>query len=158
MTIRFFCSRKNCRQERLLKFSRKVCQELKISKSRGELSLVFVSDRAIRKINKTFLGRNRATDVIAFPYRDEPSHNSQLQTHNEPMPFGDIYISLDTAERQAKKQNYPLRNELALLIVHGLLHLIGYRDGSAKQKKRMFALQRRLFRKINPRLAPPDFG
>jgi probable rRNA maturation factor len=71
-------------------------------------------------------------------------------------PFGDICISVDTARRHARRGRHALIQELALLVVHGLLHLLGFEDGTIRQRKRMFRQQARLFRIADPSLAPPD--
>lgn len=115
--------------------------------------MIFVSASAIRKINRRFLGESANTDVIAFNYPNHArSHHSTSDS-----TFGDIFISVDTARRQAREGNHTLSQELALLIVHGLLHLIGYEDKTESKRKIMFAKQRHLFRKINLEYTPPDF-
>ena len=104
----------------------------------------FTPDK-IQKINKTFLNHDDATDVIAFGY-----------PKNSGPAFGDIYISVDTARCMAQRGGYPLAQELALMLAHGLLHLAGYDDLVPEKKKKMFAKQNALFKKIDPGLAPPD--
>ncbi len=145
MNVLFFSRRKLPKEQSLIQFGRSVCRNLASLKGKGEICVIFVSDKKITGINQKFLKKNRPTDVIAFRY---PTISS----------FGDIYISIDTARKQAKTGGHELAQELALLIAHGLLHLIGYEDRTAKDQKRMFAKQRDLFRKLAPRLAPPDFS
>jgi len=99
-----------------------------------------MSDAAIRGYNRRFLKQDRATDVIAFP-SDEG---------------GDILISLETAKRQARRRGYKAVQELALYALHGMLHLAGYDDRGKTARARMFAAQKRIFRRVAPRLAPPD--
>lgn len=154
MKIQFSFTKKIPQRWALHNFSQKVLRHLPDLDKASEICVIFVSDGEIRNINKIFLKKNYATDVIAFNYKGS---GSNLITCNDILPFGDIYISLDTAKRQAKKGKYPLYKELALLILHGLLHLVGYRDESPEQRKKMFALQKELFGTLNPRLAPPDF-
>ena len=84
-----------------------------IGKSGSTATVAFVSDKAIRELNRQFRGVDKATDVLSFP-ADE--------VHN----LGDIAISVDTAARQAKENGLTFDEEVAQLILHGLLHLSGY--------------------------------
>jgi probable rRNA maturation factor len=72
-----------------------------------------VSDSRVRALNRRFLGRNRATDVLSFP-SDEPGY------------LGDVVIAAGVAARQAREMGHSLRTELRVLALHGLLHLLGY--------------------------------
>ncbi|MBI1979933.1 MAG: rRNA maturation RNase YbeY [Elusimicrobia bacterium] len=119
----------------------------------GEISIVFFSDREIRTINRRFMGENRPTDVIAFPYA-----RSSLISGKDSAPFADIALSLDTARRQAREGKHAEVQECALLILHGLLHLAGYEDGTRAKREKMFAMQKKVFRAVRPELAPPDFA
>jgi probable rRNA maturation factor len=84
-----------------------------IGKNGSTATVAFVSDKAIRELNSQFRGVDKATDVLSFP-ADE-AHN-----------LGDIAISVDTAARQAKENGLTFDEEVAQLILHGLLHLSGY--------------------------------
>ena len=86
-----------------------------IGKPHSSAVIAFVSDQAIRQLNQQFRGIDKATDVLSFP-SDEPD-----ETH-----LGDIAISVDTAIVQAKENGLEFDDELAQLILHGLLHLSGY--------------------------------
>jgi len=76
-------------------------------------TIAFVSDRTIRQLNQQFRGVDKATDVLSFPAEDEAN-------------LGDIAISVDTAAAQAKETGLTFDEEVAQLILHGLLHLSGY--------------------------------
>jgi probable rRNA maturation factor len=84
-----------------------------IGKSDSSVTIAFVSDQKIRKLNKQFRGIDKATDVLSFP-------------SDEAVQLGDIAISIQTAERQARENGLTLNGEIAQLILHGLLHLSGY--------------------------------
>jgi len=84
-----------------------------IGNSGSSATIAFVSDRSIRKLNQQFRGVDKATDVLSFP-ADEPDN------------LGDVAISVDTAAKQAKETGLQFDNEIAQLILHGLLHLSGY--------------------------------
>jgi probable rRNA maturation factor len=93
-----------------------------INEAKGkELSVAFVSDRKIKELNRIFRDKNRPTDVLSFPY--ETDRYDYLETENF---LGDIVISVETAEKQAKENNLTLEAEIKQLILHGILHLIGY--------------------------------
>lgn len=95
-----------------------------------QLSLVFVSDRVIKKINARHLRHPYVTDVIAFTLSEPPK---------EPLE-GEIYIGLEQAARQAKAYRVSLTNEILRLAAHGLLHVLGYDDRTAAARTRMLDL------------------
>lgn len=148
MTIRFTPSRSVPRGKALETLARGVCRLVPALRGAGEICVIFVSGRELLAINRRFLRHDYDTDIITFQY-PKPSHADE--------PFGDLYVSVDFARGQAKSGGYALVQELALLVVHGLLHLAGYDDRTSALKARMFAQQRRLLRTLAPELAPPDF-
>ena len=85
-----------------------------------ELSLLFTDDKEIAELNRKYLNKDGPTDVISFPMNegDENEPNSYL--------LGDIVISIETAIRQADMEGHSLGKELYNLIIHGVLHLLGY--------------------------------
>ena len=80
----------------------------------GEVDVLLTSDAEIKRLNKAFRGKNKATDVLSFPAPEEAEDMG-----------GDIAISLETALRQANQQSHSLRDELRVLMLHGLLHIDG---------------------------------
>jgi probable rRNA maturation factor len=86
-----------------------------IGKGKSSATIAFVSDKRIRELNRQFRGINKATDVLSFP-EDGPDELS----------LGDIAISAETAAIQAKENGLSFDDEIAQLILHGLLHLSGY--------------------------------
>lgn len=92
-------------------------------KLRGDVSVLLTEDRQIRRWNKDFRGKNKPTDVLSFPAL------SFLAMPMDEMPTaiaGDLAISVETADKQAKEQGHALAEELKVLVLHGLLHLAGY--------------------------------
>ena len=83
-----------------------------------EISVVLCDDPFIRDLNCDYRGKDKPTDVLSF-------------AQDDPNILGDIVISLPTAARQAEAAHWPLESEIALLGVHGLLHLLGYDDETA---------------------------
>ena len=80
----------------------------------GEVEVMLTSDAEIKRLNKAFRGKNKATDVLSFPAPEEAQEMA-----------GDIAISLETALRQAGEHGHSLRDEIRVLLLHGLLHLDG---------------------------------
>ena len=101
-------------------------------KAKGEIGLVFVADAEIKRLNRAFLSHSGVTDVISFNH-PKPAFTPPGET----APFGDIYICLPAARRQAAKMGHSLETELLILTVHGALHLSGMDDATAALRKKM---------------------
>ena len=97
----------------------------------AELSCIFCNDNFLLKLNKKFLKKNHFTDVIAF----------RLNNYEEKKIEGEIYISLPRAKENAKVYEQPYEKEVARLIIHGCLHLLGYSDETKNQKQIMTNLE-----------------
>jgi len=96
-----------------------------------ELSVLLVSDREMRRLNRTWRGRDRATDVLSFPQGD----GEGAAPHGL---LGDVVISVDTARRQAAEREVAVGREADRLLVHGVLHLLGYdHETSTREARRM---------------------
>jgi rRNA maturation RNase YbeY len=89
------------------------------------LAVICTNDRFMRKINKEFLSHDSSTDVVAFPLDKDGGVEAE------------IYINLDAARNQAKKYNVTYTQEARRLLIHGVLHLIGYSDKTRRDKKKM---------------------
>ena len=98
---------------------------------KAELSLLLVNDAQIRRLNQRYRRINRPTDVLAFPMLegDGPPIRSQL--------LGDVVISLETAKKWAKIEGHSLEREVALLLIHGILHLLGYHHEGSREAARL---------------------
>jgi probable rRNA maturation factor len=99
----------------------------------AECSVVLVDDIDIAALNRTYRGVAGPTDVLAFPMTEGPL------AEVTPECLGDVVISAETAARQARGGD--LRTELALLLVHGMLHLVGYDHGTIRERRRMWKRQ-----------------
>ena len=91
-----------------------------IGSAKGDATVVFVSDRSIRELNRRFRGKSFATDVLSFPTEAEP-FEAESRKH-----LGDVVISVQRAATQAKANKLSFSSEVEQLILHGLLHLCGY--------------------------------
>lgn len=117
----------------------------------SELSIAVVGDTAMQRLNRDYRRKDRTTDVLAFALRE--GEGTAVQ---EPGLLGDVVISVPTAERQALEHGHSLDHELCELLVHGVLHLLGYdHETSPAEARRMFAKARALVTAIE---APPSRG
>ncbi len=108
----------------------------------GELSIVIVDDEQIRRLNHQYFQRFRPTNVISFPQQNfKPNFNA-----HGPQILGDVVISIETAQKQAQNRGVQLEEEIIFLLIHGILHLLGYdHEGSGPEKKRMEAKEQELW-------------
>jgi len=99
------------------------------------------ADDEMRSLNKTYRGIDQSTDVLSFnlDFTEPQSDKSYL---------GDIVISLPTAQIQADEHHQPLENEMIYLLIHGLLHLMGYDHQTVDQEQEMAALQEKIFNQV----------
>jgi probable rRNA maturation factor len=103
-----------------------------VGEAKSELSIDLVGDGRMRRLNREYRKKDRTTDVLAFAMRESAGPVSML--------LGDVVISIPTAQRQAKEGGRSLSEEIAWLLVHGVLHLCGYdherSDAEARRMKR----------------------
>ena len=104
------------------------------------LGVRFASDREVRRVNRDYRGKDKPTDVLSFPGGPEEGPKEEDGSYH----LGDILISIPTARRQAAERRQPVERELKVLLLHGLLHCLGY-DHEADQGE-MERLERRLRR------------
>ena len=107
--------------------------------ARGEVAIALVSDARIRSMNKAFRRIDRPTDVLSFP-SDAPPRASRLASSF----LGDIVIATGVARRQARDADHSYADELKILALHGLLHLLGYDHHDPSDRGRMARMERRL--------------
>ena len=107
----------------------------------GELSLLLVDDSQIREFNRTYLKRDRSTNVISFAMRE-----GEFSDIN-PQLLGDVILSVETAHRDAAAEGIDFMEEVEFLVIHGLLHLLGYEheNTTARKARRMKSRERELF-------------
>ena len=105
----------------IAQFVRKVLIALRVDDDVNEVSIAIVDDDAMRTLNRQFRKRNKTTDVLTFP---ADASDADPQAHGRPL--GDIVISADQARRQAADQRHSLPTEVRYLILHGILHALGY--------------------------------
>ncbi len=153
---------------------RAVCELMltELGLSEAELSVLLTNDAGIHELNLAHRGKDKPTDVLSFPQEfDEPKATaakaepagkmfSKKKTTSKkasspksvpsvrlgPRLLGDVVISLDTAERQARSRKRELYEEVRFLLAHGILHLIGYDHAEPEEKREMDRMTRRLVR------------
>lgn len=106
----------------------------------GELSILLTDDQHMAQLNRRYLRREGPTNVLAFPMGDGPVSDGDFGM------LGDIVLSVDRAIHESKEFNEPLEETIYRLLIHGLLHLLGYdHERSPEEARRMEREQRRLF-------------
>jgi rRNA maturation RNase YbeY len=109
-----------------------------------ELGIVLTDDRAIRELNREYRSKDRPTDVLAFPLL-EPEFVSAMAPTAFPLLLGDVVVSVETARRQAEAGGWLPEEEIARLLVHGVLHVLGYdHENGGAEAERMWAEERRI--------------
>lgn len=116
--------------------------------SPGDLTLAFTDDKSIQDLNRKFAGVDEPTDVLSFP-----GEGSDIETGRT--YFGDVVISLPFAERQAQAAEHSLKNELTLLTIHGVLHLLGFDHSSPDEHHRMWSLQDEILHQLGCEIVSP---
>ena len=104
-----------------------------------DVNLIFTSDIYVSNLKKEFFSKNQWTDVIAFPIHDK----------NEKFVEGEIYISMPTAKENAKVYKQSYGKELARLVIHGCLHLLGIEDDTNEKKEKMSKIEEHFLKEIS---------
>ncbi|MCF8357526.1 MAG: rRNA maturation RNase YbeY [Prolixibacteraceae bacterium] len=106
-------------------------------KKAGEICIIFCSDSYLLEMNQKYLNHNYFTDIITFNYNDDN------------ILSGDIFISIDTVKKNAKSFNVNFLQEIHRVIIHGILHLVGFDDANDKQKMQMRKKENEALSKLN---------
>ena len=105
-------------------------------KIKGELEIIVVGDKEIKRINNNSRGKDNITDVLSFAWKEDTVVNSDV--------LGEIYICYPQIKRQSKIWEVSEREEFARMLIHGLLHLVGHDHDNEKKSKKMFDLQEKI--------------
>ncbi|MFN8576885.1 MAG: rRNA maturation RNase YbeY [Candidatus Sericytochromatia bacterium] len=122
------------------KFISKLLNLLK-QKDNTEISITFVDNEEIKSLNKNYRKIDKATDVLSFPF--DNSFNLPINV------LGDIVISTEKAQIQAEEYGNTLEREIGFLLIHGMLHLLGYDHQTEEEEKEMFGLQKELIKEFS---------
>ncbi|MEK7673514.1 MAG: rRNA maturation RNase YbeY [Patescibacteria group bacterium] len=116
----------------------------KMMDRKGELTLVLVDDETIHGINRDYRQKDKPTDVISFAYLEL----ADFKKEKGDLQVGDIFISIDTAMRQSEEKGHSMDKELAILFVHGLLHVFGFDHNNDEEEEEMEGWAKKLLGKI----------
>ena len=108
-------------------------------------SVIFVDNKYIHELNKTYRGIDRPTDVITFALEDE----KDIINGSENRMLGDVYIILEKAHSQAEEYGHSFKRELSFLAVHGFYHLLGYDHMTPEEEKIMFGKQEEVLQEFD---------
>jgi probable rRNA maturation factor len=122
---------------------RLVPEGLQALPSNAAVHVVLVDEAEIARLNRAYLGRDEPTDVIAFPMQEMDDDAANL--------LGEVAVCVDVVARQAREQGHSLDAELAEVVAHGVLHVLGYDDGTAAQRAVMDGLQRAVLTTLRDR-------
>ncbi|MBI5328095.1 MAG: rRNA maturation RNase YbeY [Deltaproteobacteria bacterium] len=110
----------------------------------AELSILLTDNNGIQGLNKIYLKKDKPTDVLSFPMWD---FNSEPRTPNSELILGDVVISLETARTQSKENGVTMDEEIARVLIHGILHLLGFdHEKGSKEARRMRREEKRLLK------------
>ena len=140
---------------RWVRLARMVLDEERVPED-AEMSVIFVDEQAMTDLNERFLGGTGPTDVLAFPMDDDVAPGgrqpdqggrgpgSPSEADDPPMVVGDVVVCPAVAHRQAAEHGHPDADEIALLVVHGVLHLLSYDHADTGESEAMRAREREL--------------
>ena len=111
-----------------------------------EISILLATDQAVRRLNASFCGINKATNVLAFPVASE---DHSVQPIGTPLLLGDIAIAFGTTDREARNEGKTIAAHLSHLVVHGVLHLLGYDHQSECEAIKMEHLETKILEGLN---------
>lgn len=114
----------------------------------AELSIVITSDRHLQALNRQHLGIDAPTDVLSFPAEETDPDTGETY-------LGDILVSLPRAQAQAESGGHALQDELQLLVVHGVLHLLGHDHAAEEEQRRMWQAQDTVLEAIGCQIRAP---
>jgi probable rRNA maturation factor len=116
-----------------------------------EVSLVFTNADRVKQLNRDYRGVNEPTDVLAFHMLPERQSDSSFALPPDGVTrLGEVIVSYPQALAQAKERGHSLERELALLVIHGILHLLGYDHEESREAKKMREREKELLEKYSP--------
>jgi len=122
----------------LEKVARRILKEEKKKGTYQSLSIAFVEPKRIKEVNKKYRGRNKVTDVLSFAEGNISGIKSQPNSFKKPTSLGEIIICPQEVKKNAKEYGLIFRDELILILIHGILHLLGYdHEKSKAERKKM---------------------
>jgi len=135
-------------QDWVQKWSDDLALEVFEAQAGCEMTLRLTEDLEIQELNAQYRQKDQPTDVLAFASLEVDSPYNNDLSIDEPLYLGDVIISVETAKKQAEEQNHSLTYELAWLLCHGFLHLLGWDHPDETSLEEMLAQQEHLLKSI----------
>ncbi|HWJ03422.1 MAG TPA: rRNA maturation RNase YbeY [Verrucomicrobiae bacterium] len=117
----------------------------------GEVSVVLTDDKYIRELNREYRDKDCSTDVLSFSMLESSGEEPKIVGLDEDHVLGDVFISMETAQRQAEEYAHSLEREVVYLAVHGILHLLGYDHMVEADQQRMREREEEVMAKLDLR-------
>ena len=111
-----------------------------VKKAKGEVEIIAVNDQEMKELNRDYRGKNITTDVLSFAFSEDKKISSDY--------LGQIFISYPQIKRQAKEFKIKEKEELARMLTHGLLHLVGFDHNTKIKEQKMLKLQEKIIKKV----------
>jgi probable rRNA maturation factor len=121
---------------------RSVAEQVLVAQDAGsgaELGLVITGQERVQQLNRSYLGRDEPTDVIAFSMLPAADLTRFVTPPDGMLHLGEVIIAYPQAVTQAEEHHHSVKREIAILIIHGVLHLLGYEDEKPEKKRQMVA-------------------
>lgn len=113
--------------------------------AKTEVGIVVTGQEMVQQLNRSYRGKDESTDVLAFSVRDEANGLPRfIFAPDGLLHLGEVIISYPQAEIQAEEHRHPLKRELSILLIHGLLHLLGYDHEESEARRKMRAREKEL--------------
>jgi len=112
--------------------------------AKTEVGIVVTGQEMVQQLNRNYRGKDEPTDVLAFSTRDEADGSRFIFAPDGLLHLGEVIISYPQAEVQAEEHRHPLKRELSILLIHGLLHLLGYDHEESEARRKMQSREKEL--------------
>ncbi len=137
--ISFFIEVDSFKLDQKTKLKKWISEVIKLQQKQvGEINYIFCDDEYLLDINKTYLKHDFYTDIITFDQAELPNKIE-----------GEIYISVERVKDNSETLKVDFKEELKRVVIHGILHLVGFKDKTEKEKKKMRALENEMLQLIN---------
>jgi probable rRNA maturation factor len=113
-----------------------------------EIDISVINDVEMKRLNKQYRGQNKTTDVLSFSYLENADQFLKFLSEEKVSLLGEVVISIEQIHRQAKEKRCSVKDEFTLMLVHGILHLVGYDHITKRKEAEMFELQQKIMNQI----------
>lgn len=121
---------------------------LKEEQEEGKISLAIVGENRIRKLNKRYRGKNKVTDVLSFPEQEVKIEKFKIGPKEQTKGLGEIVICLKRVKKNARRNDKEVKEEFGLVLIHGVLHLLGYDHQEEGETQEMEQKQQQYLKEV----------